>query len=41
MDEESVGKALLDELFEYAKEKSGDITIVLLGGQGAQGASID
>jgi 6-phosphogluconolactonase/glucosamine-6-phosphate isomerase/deaminase len=35
-DEESVGQALLEELFEYAKEKSGDITIVLLGGRGAQ-----
>jgi len=35
-DEDSVGGALFGELVEYSKEKSGDITIVLLGGRGAQ-----
>jgi 6-phosphogluconolactonase/glucosamine-6-phosphate isomerase/deaminase len=35
-DEDSVGRALFNELVEYAKEKSGDISIVLLGGRGAQ-----
>lgn len=34
--EESVGAAMLDELCRYAREKSGDISIVLLGGRGAQ-----
>jgi len=34
--EDSVGRALFDELVEYSSEKSGDITIVLLGGRGAQ-----
>lgn len=35
-DEEAVGRAMFDELVEYSKENSGDITIVLLGGRGAQ-----
>ncbi len=35
-DEPAVGQAMLDELVAYAEEKSGDITIVLLGGRGAQ-----
>jgi 6-phosphogluconolactonase/glucosamine-6-phosphate isomerase/deaminase len=34
--EESVGQAMFDELIGYSKEKSGDITILLLGGRGAQ-----
>jgi 6-phosphogluconolactonase/glucosamine-6-phosphate isomerase/deaminase len=34
--EDSVGQALLGELVEYSKTKSGDITIILLGGRGAQ-----
>ena len=34
--EDAVGKAMFDELVAYAAEKSGDITIVLLGGRGAQ-----
>ena len=34
--EDLVGQALLDELVEYSKTKSGDITIILLGGRGAQ-----
>ncbi len=34
--EESVGQAMLDELTAYAAEKSGDISVVLLGGRGAQ-----
>lgn len=34
--EEAVGKAMLDELKSYAAEKEGDISIVLLGGRGAQ-----
>jgi len=34
--EDAVGRALFNELVEYSKEKSGDITIVLLGGRGAQ-----
>lgn len=34
--EESVGQAMFDELIAYAKEKSGDIVIILLGGRGAQ-----
>jgi 6-phosphogluconolactonase/glucosamine-6-phosphate isomerase/deaminase len=35
-DEGAVGRALLDELIQYSNEKSGEITIVLLGGRGAQ-----
>ncbi len=34
--EQNVGRAMFDELVCYAKEKEGDITIVLLGGRGAQ-----
>src|SRR4030095_16945632 len=34
--EESVGQAMFDELVSYAAAKEGDITIVLLGGRGAQ-----
>lgn len=34
--EDAVGRAMLDELIAYADEKSGDITMVLLGGRGAQ-----
>jgi 6-phosphogluconolactonase/glucosamine-6-phosphate isomerase/deaminase len=34
--EEAVGQAMFDELVSYAKEKTGDIVIVLLGGRGAQ-----
>ena len=34
--EDAVGKAMFDELVSYAAEKSGDITLVLLGGRGAQ-----
>jgi len=34
--EEAVGRAMLDEIIESAGEKSGDLTIVLLGGRGAQ-----
>ena len=34
--EEAVGRAMFDELVSYANEKSGDITMVLLGGRGAQ-----
>ena len=32
---------LLDELIQYSNEKSGEITIVLLGGRGAQAAISD
>lgn len=35
-DEESVGKAMFEELKAYANENEGDISIVLLGGRGAQ-----
>lgn len=35
-DEEAVGQAMFDELVAYADAKEGDITIVLLGGRGAQ-----
>ena len=35
-DEESVGRAMFDELIAYSNEKSGDINVVLLGGRGAQ-----
>lgn len=34
--EEAVGQAMFDELKAYADERPGDITIVLLGGRGAQ-----
>lgn len=34
--EEEVGQAMLNELFETAKNKEGDINIALLGGRGAQ-----
>lgn len=34
--EEAVGRAMFDELVSYAASKNGDITIVLLGGRGAQ-----
>jgi 6-phosphogluconolactonase/glucosamine-6-phosphate isomerase/deaminase len=34
--EAAVGQAMLDELVAYAREKAGDIVIVLLGGRGAQ-----
>lgn len=34
--EEAVGQAMLDELNAYAKTKTGDIVIILLGGRGAQ-----
>lgn len=35
-DEDAVGRAMLDELITYAAAKQGDISIVLLGGRGAQ-----
>ena len=35
-DEEAVGQAMFDELVSYAESKEGDISIVLLGGRGAQ-----
>jgi 6-phosphogluconolactonase/glucosamine-6-phosphate isomerase/deaminase len=34
--EEAVGQAMFDELVSYAAAKDGDITMVLLGGRGAQ-----
>ncbi len=34
--ENAVGQAMFDELAAYAREKSGDIVIILLGGRGAQ-----
>lgn len=34
--EESVGKAMFDELVSYADSNDGDLTMVLLGGRGAQ-----
>lgn len=34
--EEAVGRAMFDELVQYAAEKDGDIVIVLLGGRGGQ-----
>ena len=34
--EEAVGQAMFDELVAYGSEKEGDITIILLGGRGAQ-----
>lgn len=34
--EEAVGRAMYDELAAYANENPGDITVILLGGRGAQ-----
>ncbi len=34
--EELVGRAMLDQLVQYASEKDGDVVMVLLGGRGAQ-----
>ena len=34
--EDAVGRAMFDELVAYANETPGDITIILLGGRGAQ-----
>jgi 6-phosphogluconolactonase/glucosamine-6-phosphate isomerase/deaminase len=34
--EEAVGQAMYDELVDYAGKKEGDVSIVLLGGRGAQ-----
>jgi 6-phosphogluconolactonase/glucosamine-6-phosphate isomerase/deaminase len=34
--EEAVGRAMLDEIVKAAREKEGDLTILLLGGRGAQ-----
>ncbi len=34
--EAAVGEAMFDELVSYANEKRGDITMILLGGRGAQ-----
>ncbi len=34
--EDAVGQSMFDELIAYSKEKTGDITILLLGGRGAQ-----
>lgn len=34
--EEAVGRAMFDELAAYSEQKAGDITIILLGGRGAQ-----
>ena len=34
--EDAAGRAMLDELIAYADEKPGDITMILLGGRGAQ-----
>lgn len=34
--ENAVGQAMFDELVAYASESTGDITVVLLGGRGAQ-----
>lgn len=34
--EDGVGRAMFDELVNYAREKPGDIVIILLGGRGAQ-----
>ena len=34
--EEAVGRAMLDELITYSRDKAGDIVIMLLGGRGAQ-----
>lgn len=35
-DEAAVGRAMFDDLANYAEQKSGDIVMVLLGGRGAQ-----
>lgn len=35
-DEQAVGEAMFDELVSYADEKDGDMTMILLGGRGAQ-----
>lgn len=35
-DEETVGEAMFGELVTYAAEQAGDITMILLGGRGAQ-----
>ena len=34
--ENDVGRAMLDEIVQAAREKTGDLTIILLGGRGAQ-----
>jgi 6-phosphogluconolactonase/glucosamine-6-phosphate isomerase/deaminase len=34
--EDAVGQSMFDDLVSYAKSKDGDITVVLLGGRGAQ-----
>ena len=34
--EEEVGRAMLDEIISAGREKTGDLTIILLGGRGAQ-----
>jgi 6-phosphogluconolactonase/glucosamine-6-phosphate isomerase/deaminase len=34
--EEAVGRAMLEDLEEYARAKQGDLVIILLGGRGAQ-----
>lgn len=34
--EDAVGRAMFEELINYASEKNGDIVIILLGGRGAQ-----
>ncbi len=34
--EEAIGAAMFDELVDYAAEREGDLTIVLLGGRGSQ-----
>lgn len=34
--EDAVGRAMLDELIKAANEKTGDLTVVILGGRGAQ-----
>lgn len=34
--EDAVGRAMFDELVTYSEQKAGDITIILLGGRGAQ-----
>jgi 6-phosphogluconolactonase/glucosamine-6-phosphate isomerase/deaminase len=34
--EDAVGRAMFDELAAYARQKSGDVVMILLGGRGAQ-----
>jgi len=34
--EDAVGQAMFDELVRYSEQKSGDLSVVLLGGRGAQ-----